>query len=580
MKNIRKIVMQHMISINILIFTIICCVFFALSVIIFLLYINQEQISTLEQIAERVHVIRNASTVTAKKIDEMFEYRLIHLSNEDKKIKKDLDKFFYSINDFYGEIGIPLSVTILMKDGFEYFSENEVNTDTQAIKTNYWYVNNFISKNENIWVQRFENEDDKKGNVLSYGKILRYGENNDYQGIILVSSTENQFYELYENLIEKNSNVYILDKDGYVISHTNKNLINVQLWHMKAFFENYNKNQINLANKNGELILKAIYYHEDSQLTLVREVTIYNFFEEYIVAFIVAIFSILASVIIIVFIATRSISKKISTPIETFRNNLIVASNEKFRKINPKEYNCAEIYELSLVYNDMTKKIEQHINDTKEHERAKRIHELDVLQLQIKPHFLHNTLFAIKCLLELGYYDKVKIMMDNFMQILKVPIKTKNDSITLFEELNLTKAYFELMKIKHGKEMELYYDLDENTKEFLVPRFILQPIIENSILHGADDKLNSPISVDIFAYKEDEYVIINVNDTGIGMTEEQLKSIWKEKLAEETKYNSIGLKNIKERILLTYGDKSEIIIESNLYEGTKITLKLYSGKEN
>ncbi len=574
MKKIRTIVMQHMIGVNLLTILVLCVVLMSFVMASFFSDINAEQIDTLEQISQRALVIQNASIVTAQQIEDVFGQRLLNLSySEDDLIINELDSMYQTIDDFYGEIGVPLSVLILMKDGFEYFSENETDRDTHAIKTNYWYINNFISDNNDVWVHRFEDEKAETGNVLSYGEILRDAEGN-YQGIILVSSTEEHFYDLYANLITQNSVVYILDENGNAISHTNKNLINVQLMHMKSFFDRYERNNVTIEMKKNTPTLVATYYNEQSKWTIVRETSIFAVFNEYASVFIVFTAIVLIAILILVLISSWSISKRISNPLEEFRNKLLLASNASFHKMESMG-TCREVYEVTLIYNDMVTKIEELIECTKNNERAKRAQELKFLQLQMKPHFLHNTLFSIRCLIELGDTKKAVHMMDNFMKVLKVPIQAKSDSIKLIDELEIAKAYFELMKIKYGCDIELYYDCEDTVKTFLVPRLILQPIIENAILHGVDDKNEeSRMAIEIYAYTQEDFVVVKVSDNGVGMTQNELDQIWCETQHKSTNNNSIGLKNIRERVKLAYGEQSNVIVKSQKWEGTEITIKM------
>ncbi len=196
--------------------------------------------------------------------------------------------------------------------------------------------------------------------------------------------------------------------------------------------------------------------------------------------------------------------------------------------------------------------------------------ELRSLQLQINPHFLFNTLQTLD--LEAGSIDRNGSMhrIIRFLsEILKYALEDPHKTVTLQEELNYLKKYVAVQSYRFGDRFIIYYNVDEDIVEAPVFRMMLQPVLENSLLHGLrnPDGERGYINVDID--RNGEWIEIAVADTGAGMSAEQLREV-REKIADpESK--SIGLTNLNRRLQLYYGEACMLHIESVEGEGTKVS---------
>ncbi len=209
-------------------------------------------------------------------------------------------------------------------------------------------------------------------------------------------------------------------------------------------------------------------------------------------------------------------------------------------------------------------------------ELANRKAVLSALKNQINPHFIYNTLSCVK---NIGtQYDDSRIaeICDSIIQILRYSIKDA-PTATVKEEIEVLKSYLAIQSYRIEGRFDYRISVDESIMGYKMLRFLLQPILENSVMHGISPKKNVG-KVQLSGNVEDDKIIFNISDTGVGMTPEALESLRK-KLSEdhntqnrEDDEHGLGLTNINSRLRLFYGDEYSIKINSILNVGTFITI--------
>ena len=220
------------------------------------------------------------------------------------------------------------------------------------------------------------------------------------------------------------------------------------------------------------------------------------------------------------------------------------------------------------------------IDNIKEKEEERRIAELKAVTYQINPHFLYNTLTAIKmvALMEKNYSIAESLTLLN--KVLKDTLSKAGKLISVCEEVENIKNYVHLMNIRYEGKINIEYDIDEDSINKHIISFITQPIIENAIQHGISKKLKNPDynSQIIFSTRyENDVLYVEVFDNGMGMSKEKTDGLFIKK-DESKSYKSIGLRNIYQRLKSSYGDNCGIKVESEEGLYTKITL--YFSEEN
>lgn len=238
--------------------------------------------------------------------------------------------------------------------------------------------------------------------------------------------------------------------------------------------------------------------------------------------------------------------------------------------------------ELGLVitrFNEMSVGIAELLKENQEMEEEKRKLEIETLQAQINPHFLYNTLNMIKWM---ATVVKAKNVVDSLValgNILKPIFKSNSNMHTLQEEFLYLENYIKIMNWRFGNAIKFNIHAHEEFVGYLVPRFILQPIVENSITHGliSEDML---LGIDISIVEEDEDLIILVTDTGAGISHEKLEELNRQLSEKDINAltQGIGILNVNKRIRLHCGDSYGIRIESPAEEGgTRVILRVAKG---
>lgn len=239
-----------------------------------------------------------------------------------------------------------------------------------------------------------------------------------------------------------------------------------------------------------------------------------------------------------------------------------------------------EISRLSLEFYDMIQQLHVLQQQMLLKEKQKRDLEIEALQAQINPHFMYNTIGSIKMLLRLGRSEQASSSLSALVDVLKNTISRSDKTISLEEELNILKSYIYIQQRRYS-EFQFEVTLPEPLKEYHIMRFLIQPLIENSLLHGYEEiNHNTKISVSFSADFTNRILNVAIQDNGCGITPEKLQEILT--TPKKTRgLNGIGIKNIMERIRLNYGSPYSIQFQSSPSHGTTIVLvlPLLTGKE-
>lgn len=247
---------------------------------------------------------------------------------------------------------------------------------------------------------------------------------------------------------------------------------------------------------------------------------------------------------------------KLNEPIEELAYAMQKASKGNL-SIRAKVHSHDEIGKLANIFNHMLSRIDKLIDDLANEKALKKEAELNALQYQIRPHFIYNTLNAIRFAALMQGAKNISNLLGNFIDLLQVSTNRKGSFATLQEEVTTLKNYISLQEFRMMDTFKANFDIDENTLHCCVPRLILQPLVENSIIHGPSET-KSFCHITIKSYIKDNSLYLEVEDDGKGMSEQQMQSFTN--MAKKTSggYSSVGVYNIKERLRLYYADKGEL----------------------
>jgi len=286
--------------------------------------------------------------------------------------------------------------------------------------------------------------------------------------------------------------------------------------------------------------------------------------------------SIIMISILVCQIASLVISSRISKPILHLRRLMGKVGRGDFDVHYPYE-SRDEIGALGKGFNTMVRRIQDLIGIVYEEQNQKRRAEVAALQSQINPHFLYNTLESINSLARTNKQREISRMIVLLGKLLRMSIGTFDDMVTFAKEFDYVKHYLEIHKHRAKHEFGYRIDIDPQMYRWYTIKWILQPVIENALIHGVcAEKPNS--FIEIKGWTEGFDVYIRISDQGIGMPESALKTL-QDNLAHHAmrlakQGGSIGLYNVQSRLQLNFGDPYGIRMESEYGAGTVVTFKL------
>lgn len=197
-----------------------------------------------------------------------------------------------------------------------------------------------------------------------------------------------------------------------------------------------------------------------------------------------------------------------------------------------------------------------------------------MLQSQINPHFLYNTLDTIVWLAESEKQREVVQMVENLSNFFRAALNHGNDLILVEDELLHVESYLKIQQVRYQDILQYEIDLSERACQYCIPKITLQPLVENALYHGIKKKRGQGM-IQIGSREEADYMILFVKDNGIGMSEERLLQIRKMLLPEaERRNDSYGIYNVNERLRLRFGAEYHLEIDSTYGEGTLVEVYL------
>lgn len=264
----------------------------------------------------------------------------------------------------------------------------------------------------------------------------------------------------------------------------------------------------------------------------------------------------------------RSLTRPLNSIVQTMNHvqggdteaRVAVKNNDEFgfigTRLNSMLDNLNELYATNL-----------------EKQNRLRLAELKALYSQINPHFLYNTLDSIKWLAKLNGVDDIVLIVSQLGRLLKNSIRNQKETVTVSEEMKLIESYLSIQKIRYSDKFDVDLQVEEDIMDSIVPKFIIQPIVENSIIHGIEDKLGKA-HLTINGWSEDHKIIFEIKDDGVGISEEKLQQIQNSTSGQSPGSDSIGIANVNKRIKLYYGDEYGLDIRSakNIGTITRITM--------
>lgn len=416
---------------------------------------------------------------------------------------------------------------------------------------------------------------------------LHFKEDVDYTMYRIAIGSENFEDSQIENILKKSVYYFKKLEVGTTVAASRKQvrmaqrnleLLEKKIYQMKENCEesgHYDENMFILENDIyvfTELITDEIeeyVYYEALELEKVKQDI-----EEDINQMLQIILLIFAMILVITWITIILISDSISKPLKHLCGLTKQVGKGDF-SLQKSNSSGDEVMELEQSFYTMVGKIEELLENVKQEQMNLRQMELKLLQVQINPHFLYNTLDSISWMAEEGQSDEVVEMVSALSDFFRIGLSRGRDYITLKEEESHIRSYLQILHHRYGNILEYEINIPKEISEFRILKLTLQPLVENALYHGIKQRRGKG-RIKVSAEYDDYFIFFKVEDDGIGMKEEELQvlrqSVYKGNLSSLDK--GFGLANVHERIRLNYGENYGVVIDSIYQEGTCVAIYL------
>lgn len=526
--------------------------------------------------------IYNFHSEIVKVIDSVNSHRAFRSYFTEKDLPvKDLSKNIYELKkqmkSSMDSNNYDMSVLVVGLNGRSYLNSSELLTMGVEEILNLDITKNALKNNKTITYKYLEKgitSSTKNEPIIIISKALNLKDEKPY-GVINFIIKEKTFQKFYDYFTLEINDIVLLDENNIVLSSNKKeNIGQAQLDFEDTINELIDNKQLNKSyesNRNTIFVQRLPYCNLTLCGTVDNNKALAKMYDVKNIAIICTVITL--CVLAGIFLIVRQMTKPLY---------LLTEKMSKVRDGNFNEYievsGPEEIKELSSTYNFMITDINKHINELMMVQKEKRKAEIHALQMQINPHYIFNTLSSIKWLIWQGSKDKSISAIDAFINMIRNTISKTDEFITITEEIENLKNYVLINNIRYGDRIKVEYFIMPDCYEYLIPKLILQPFIENSFFHAFPSEEEGEIQVFIKEYDESN-IKIEVYDNGIGIDDDKIDKIMKGNEDKNRYFSGIGINNVDSRIKLIYGNDYGINIKSKINKGTTITIVIPKFKE-
>lgn len=394
-------------------------------------------------------------------------------------------------------------------------------------------------------------------------------------GVLLVDMSFSGIEQICKDveLASSDGYLYLIDGDGEIIYHPRQQLIYAGLLEENnrtaAGYEDGSHAET-FGGAKRQVTVKTVGY---TGWKLVGVVPADNIWDNYGQLLLFFLFVVLFSIFLLVFVNLH-LSERISVPIKTLERAVkeLEAGREEVDIDVSGPY---EIERLGHSIRSMVSTMRHLMDDIIEQEAQKRRSELDVLQSQINPHFLYNTLDSVVWMTENGRTDEAILMVTSLARFFRISLSRGSNIIPIADELEHARHYLTIQKMRYKNKFSAVIAAEDGVEGLYTIKLIVQPILENAIYHGMA-YADGDGEITVRARRDGGDVVIEVADNGPGMPEETVERLLDQSYAAApgTKGSGIGLRNVHQRIRLTFGEEYGLAIHSEPDAGTTVCIRL------
>lgn len=393
------------------------------------------------------------------------------------------------------------------------------------------------------------------------------------KGVLLVDMNYGSIEEMFSRINEKGKGyIYLIDGNGEIIYHPMQKAISSglrkenNLVHAGYQTDKYTEF---FEGEERDVVVKPVGYTgwKIVSVTPLKEfaMDMSQFRWFLLMTGLIAIAMIALGNIIIAYIVTD--------PIRRLEESLLYIEQEEANADAIYIGGSHEIAHLGRAIRSMVEQMRKLTDRMVREQKEKRKSELDALQSQINPHFLYNTLDSVVWMIESERYKDAISMVTALAQLFRISLSKGNNIITIRDEITHARNYLNIQKVRFKNKFSATIDIDPEIENNATIKLIVQPLIENAIYYGVEH-MDGEGEISVRGYEKDGDVYIEVSDNGMGIPEEKLATLLSDKTRSHGNGSGIGLWNVNQRISLYFKGDYGLMIDSELDEGTTVTIHL------
>lgn len=425
----------------------------------------------------------------------------------------------------------------------------------------------------------------REGDLVFMGKALYNVHGSSYAGTVIVGIDSDYIRSIYTKVNELTSgNVLLLNENNEpLVKETPQDAL-FEYFLEKRLYENASSEQNVFQYNNQDYIYSVLRMPRDKWK--IAHIVPVNVLTRGGVVIQFWTISVLIVALLLAFLSSIFVSKRVTENVRLLLQSMSRMSID-FTPQMVVPQSRDEIGILTERFNTMAKKIDELVNKVYKEQMLKQDaeyrtlqSELRTLQAQINPHFLYNTLESIQSLAKLKGENEIGDMIYLLGSLLRDSIGRKGDLVKLRDEVDFIARYLEIQRFMYEDRVSIEYKLEDELMDCIVPRFLLQPLVENAIVHGIEQKPGKGV-IRVASELEGDTLVLTVADNGVGISEEDIARLLnpEREAAAKPNHTSVGLRNVHRRVQFLYGEQYGVEIRGRLGEGTTIMIRLPAVKE-
>lgn len=428
----------------------------------------------------------------------------------------------------------------------------------------YWGILKAVEDSRETLVLRRAESNDNGILLYAAGKLL--GNDDTLEGYIVISMREENFEKIIRDSGNGKTEVAFLDSYWRTIYESG----NLQADQIRE--ELMSGHKLLGVYRAGELLIQPL-----GKSGLYTVMTCPSVFSREVLNSMYSVLTVMLTIsVLLCVIVASGVGRNMTKPIERM-NTAMRTLQEGDLTVRIASDREDELGQMSRNFNIMANELEQSVQDKVEKQKELNASHIAMMQAQLNPHFLYNTLDTMKWVAKANHIPEIATMAAGLAKILRTSI-SKRQFIYLKEELELVNCYVDIQKIRFNDKFTYSVEQEAGLEDCVIPKLIIQPIVENSVLHGLKESEEGTIQVRITG--KDGILCIEVIDDGCGAPEERMDAINHRR--QEQLVGHIGVSNVDTIIRLTYGEEYGIHMESlagnrageSAVHGTRVTLQL------